>query len=104
MHWHEDDKILSTALNFFFPESHLIAFLKPSSVIYFKFILSHSRVIVILYSDEKFKNLEKKRKEQNNFGTSIGNHIISLSMKWNRRIRGLTMFVFNFDVESRAKC
>ena len=28
----------------------------------------------------------------------------SLSMKWNRRLRGLTMFVFNFGVESRAKC
>ena len=24
----------------------------------------------------------------------------SLSMKWNRRLRGLTMFVFNFGVES----
>ena len=27
----------------------------------------------------------------------------SLSMKWNRRFPGLTMFVFNFGVESRAK-
>ena len=24
----------------------------------------------------------------------------SLSMEWNRRLRGLTMFVFNFGVES----
>ena len=45
MHWYEDDKIIITSLSFFFPETHLIAFLKPLSAIYFKFVLSHNHVL-----------------------------------------------------------
>ena len=45
MHWYEDDKIIITSLSFFFLETRLIAFLKPLSTIYFKFVLSHNHVL-----------------------------------------------------------
>ena len=70
-----------------------------------KIIYSNLQVTVRVRSKQPrtIKTISKTQKSSKS-GETVQGIVQSvsetLSMKWNRRLRGLTMFVFNFGVES----